>query len=363
MTLVAVVPGDDAAPEAVDASLTVLAALNELGSAAQPALRFDVLPTGAELADIAPDEREALVVERLDRADTVLFGSSNGTTPGIAHLRWGRQTFANVRPIRWREGFRSPMAAPDQLDYVIVRENLEDAYVGVMGDADRLRSSGLIGPRARLAWGGEGRYAAKIITREGTERVARFSYELARDRAAKTGRQPRLAVSAKTNMLPATDRWFCDIVAEVGQAYPDVALDQFIVDDMAHRLVLHPGELDVVLLPNLYGDVLSDLGAGTLGGMGLAPSGCFGDGFAYFESAHGTAPDIAGRGIINPTATLLSAVMMLEWLKRPDQAATLDRAIGEVYRHGSVLTADQGGTATTAQFASAVVDQLHQLHR
>lgn len=165
MRTVAVLPGDDASPEAMEASLRVLEAM-------QLDLAFDVLPTGSELAAIEPEARAAQVEERLDAADTVLFGSSNGTTPGIAHLRWGRGTFANVRPVRWRPGFRSPLAAPETLDYVIVRENLEDAYVGSMGDADDLRSSGLIGPRARLAHSGEGRYAAKIITRAGTEDVA-----------------------------------------------------------------------------------------------------------------------------------------------------------------------------------------------
>ncbi len=348
---VAVAPGDDAAPEAVLASMEVLEAM------ALP-IEFDRLPDGIALSEMAPDEREAFMIERLDAADTVLFGSSNGTTPGIAHLRWGRGTYANVRPVEWRPGYRSPMANPERLGYVIVRENLEDAYVGIMGDAEDLHSSGLIGPRARLAWSGEGRYAAKIITRQGTEKVARFSFELARKRAAANGRQPNLTVSAKTNMLPATDRWFCSIVEEVGSDYPDVALKQYIVDDMAHRLVTSPEELDVLLLPNLYGDVLSDLGAGTVGGMGLAPSGCYGDDAAYFESAHGTAPDIVGQDRINPTATLLSAVMMLEWLDLPDEAKTLDRAVSQVYAEARTLTVDQGGTATTAEFAQAVIDNL-----
>ncbi len=348
---VAVVPGDDAAPEAMSAALSVLDVLDL-------PVRFDVLPVGTELAEMPETEREAFVVERLDAADTVLFGSSNGTTPGIAHLRWGRGTFANVRPIRWRPGFRSPMAAPEKLDYVIVRENLEDAYVGIMGNVDDLRASGLIGPRARLAWGGEGRFAAKIITRAGTEKVARFSFELARRRGQASGRTASLTVSAKTNMLPATDRYFSDIVAEVGAEFPDVSFTRYIVDDMAHRLVGQTADLDVVLLPNLYGDVLSDLGAGTIGGMGLAPSGCYGDGYAYFESAHGTAPDIAGMGRINPTATLLSAVMMLEWLGLEQPAARLDEAMSAVYRQGQHLTADQGGSASTTEFAEAVAVEL-----
>lgn len=241
---------------------------------------------------------------------------------------------------------------------MIVRENLEDAYVGIMGDAADLLATDLVGPRARLAWGGEGRYAAKVITRTGTEKVARFSFELARQRAEASGQQPHLTVSAKTNMLPATDRWFCDIVEEIGAEYLDVRLSRYIVDDMAHRLVSQVAELDVVLLPNLYGDVLSDLGAGTVGGMGLAPSGCYGDDFAYFESAHGTAPDIAGEQKINPTATLLSAVMMLDWLGLGERARRLDTAMTDVYAEGRTLTVDQGGSATTVDFARAVIAAL-----
>jgi len=170
-----------------------------------------------------------------------------------------------------------------------------------------------------------------------------------------SGRPGKLTVSAKTNMLPMTDRWFCDIVAEVGRSYPDVELERFIVDDMAHRLVLRPHELDVVLLPNLYGDVLSDEGAATIGGLGLAPSGCYGDDFAYFESAHGTAPDIAGQDRINPTATLLSAVMLLDHVGLGDHAARLDAAVTAVYAAGVVLPVDQGGSASTTAFADAVI--------
>ena len=331
---VCVIPGDDAAPEGVHATMTVLGALDV-------AVDWDVVPDGTELAKLDEDERERFVNDRIDAADSCLFGSTNGTTPGIQYMRWGRKTFANVRPIRWRPGYRSPLAHPEGIDYVIVRENLEDSYIGVMGDADALRASGLIGPRARIAYGGEGRFAAKIITRAGTETVARFSYELARTRRKK------LTVSAKTNMLPATDRWFCEIVREIGQEYPDVELEQFIVDDMAHRLVLRPHGLDVLLLPNLYGDVLSDEAAATIGGMGLAPSGCYGADFAYFESAHGTAPDIAGQGIINPTGTLLSAVMLLEHLGFAAEARRLDGALSAVYAEGRTIPTDQGGSATT----------------
>jgi isocitrate/isopropylmalate dehydrogenase len=345
MVKVAVIPGDDAAPEAMAATLRVLDAL------ALP-IEWDRLPPGSELAQLEPDERNKRVNERIDAADTVLFGSTNGTTPGILHMRWGRGTFANLRPVRWRPGFASPLKRPEGIDYAIVRENLEDMYIGVMGPVADLVEAGLPGPMSRMPEDPDGRYAAKVITRRGTEQVTRFACDLAMRRRRK------LTVSAKTNMLPATDRWFCDIAREIAQEYAGLAYEQYIVDDMAHRLVISPHDLDVLLLPNLYGDVLSDEGAATIGGLGLAPSGCYGHDFAYFESAHGTAPDIAGQGLINPTASLLSAVMMLEHLELADAAARLDAAISAVYAEGRTLTRDQGGEATTEAFASAVIAVL-----
>jgi isocitrate/isopropylmalate dehydrogenase len=226
-------------------------------------------------------------------------------------------------------------------------------YVGVMGEAKELLDAGLTDPRSRLPLGAsEGRFAAKIITRPGTEQVARFACELALQRSG------RLTVSAKTNMLPATDRWFCEIAREISEEYAGVEYEEFIVDDMAHRLVVRPQDIDVLLLPNLYGDILSDLGAGTIGGLGLAPSGCYGHEFAYFESAHGTAPDLVGKGTINPTATLLSAAMMLRHLHLKDAADRLERALEHVYLSNSDLTPDQGGAASTERFADAVIGAL-----
>ncbi len=149
-------------------------------------------------------------------------------------------------------------------------------------------------------------------------------------------------------------RWRKRVAAE----YPDVPFQSLIVDDLAHRLVGAPHDFDVVLLPNLYGDVLSDAAAALVGGLGLAPSGCFGDGAAYFEPAHGTAPDLAGKNAINPTATLLSAAMLLEHLGFADASARLDGAIAAVYAEGHVLTPDQGGAATATQFCEAVTRAL-----
>ncbi len=316
-------------------------------------IEWDHIAPGAQLAELSMQEREDLVMSHINAADTVLFGSSSGVTPGAGWMRWGKLTYANVRPVRWRPGYRSPLTQPEGIDYVIVRENLEDMYIGVMGPAADLLGAGLAGPRSRIPHDTtDARYAAKIITRAGTEQVTRFACELARSRRGK------LTVSAKTNMLPATDRFFCQVAREVAEDYPDVTYEEFIVDDMAHRLVLRPHDLDVLLLPNLYGDILSDQGAATIGGLGLAPSGCYGDDFAYFESAHGTAPDIAGQGIINPTATLLSAMMMLRHIGLDRQADRIDEAVGQVFAEGRHLTPDQGGDSGTEAFADAVIDAL-----
>jgi isocitrate/isopropylmalate dehydrogenase len=159
-------------------------------------------------------------------------------------------------------------------------------------------------------------------------------------------------------MLRESDGLFRRVVEETAKEYPDIRYEQYIVDDFARRLVASPLEFDVVVMPNLYGDILSDAAAGTMGGLGLAPSGCYGQNYAYFESVHGSAPDIVGRNIINPTATLLSAVLMLDYLGFEDAAARLDHTISRVYADGRVLTLDQGGSSSTTEFCAAVRNYL-----
>jgi isocitrate/isopropylmalate dehydrogenase len=145
---------------------------------------------------------------------------------------------------------------------------------------------------------------------------------------------------------------------EVARYFPDIEFDTYIVDDFGQRLVTRPSEFDVVVMPNLYGDIFSDVAAGLIGGLGLAPSGCYGDDYAYFESAHGTAPDIAGRNIINPTATLLSAAMMLDHLGFEAAAERVEKAVEAVYASGHPLPPDQGGNASTTEFCEAVKLEL-----
>jgi isocitrate/isopropylmalate dehydrogenase len=252
-------------------------------------------------------------------------------------------------------GTRSPLARPEGVDLTIVRENLEDLYLGLEGEVEELAPLGLEVPRAnrKLADYSPARFALKVISEEGSRNVIRFSFEWAR-RGKQKGRPGRLCCTSKYNMLPKSDGYFRDIARELAADYSDIDFQTLIVDDFAQRLVLHPQEFDVVVMPNLYGDIMSDSAAGLIGGLGLAPSGCFGDDYAYFESAHGTAPDIAGQGTINPTATLLSGAMLLEHFGLDGDAARLRFAIDAVYSEGKTLTPDQGGSASTLEFCDEV---------
>lgn len=345
---VAVIEGDDAAPEAVKPTIALIDELN-LG------IEFSYPPVGEAAREthghIFPEESRQVI----DDSDTTFFGSTSGSSAAaLMYLRWGKETYANVRPCTYFKGAKSALANPDDIDFVIVRENLEDLYVRAEGDLQELSNLGVQGATIRkpVADLGEGRFAIKAITEEGSRRVIRFAFELARQRRGK------LTVTSKYNMLPQTDGYFLEIGKELAREYPDVEMDHFIVDDFACRLITSPGQFDVVVMPNLYGDILSDAAAGLVGGLGMAASGCYGAGYAYFESAHGTAPDIAGRNIINPTANLLTAAMMLSYLDFAEASADLIAAIAAVYEAGEVLTPDQGGTASTTDFCNEIREHL-----
>jgi isocitrate/isopropylmalate dehydrogenase len=350
---VVVIEGEDAAPEAIRPSVALI---DRLG------LDIEWLypPVGQRAIEHSGSAFPAEAQQAIDGSDATLFGATSGKSAGaLFYLRWGKQTYANVRPSRFRRGYRSPLAHPERVDFVIVRENLEDLYLFVEGEVEDLAPLGLVSPTARrpVAEMGPGCFGLKVITEEGTERVCRFAFELARARKGRGG-LGRVTSGTKHNMLPRSDGLFRSVAERVAEEYPEIEFRSLIIDDLAHHLVATPEDFDVMVLPNLYGDVLSDAAAGLVGGLGLAPSGCYGDDYAYFESAHGTAPDIAGRNVINPTATLLSAVMMLEHLGFADAAARLESALTRTYAAGRVLTRDQGGRASTTEFCDAVASLL-----
>lgn len=333
---VVVIEGEDAAPEAMRPSLAVIERLGVDIEWLHP----PVGAAGIEQAGSAfPDEARAAI----DAADATLFGATNGLSAlALFYLRWGKQTYANVRPTRFMPGASSPLASPNGIDFVIVRENLEDMYLGVEGDLLDLAPLGLQSftaqcPVVDLA---PGAFALKAITERGSDRVARFAFELARRRKAR-GFPGRVLCAAKYNMLMRSDGLFRDRVRRVAEQYPDIELQTYIVDDFARRLVADPHGLDVVVLPNLYGDILSDLCAGLIGGLGIAPGANLGDGgIAIFEATHGSAPKYKGQDKVNPTAMLLSGVLMLEHLGELEAAKRLEAAIAQVIKEGRKVTYD-----------------------
>jgi isocitrate/isopropylmalate dehydrogenase len=203
----------------------------------------------------------------------------------------------------------------------------------------------------------KGAYAVKVVTDEQMQRVARHACELALQRQQQ-GYPGRVTLGAKYSIQPRTDGRFREIVREAVSQHASLTYQEFLVDDMARRLVAAPETIDVLVLNNEHGDILADVASGTIGGLGLSPSACYGEHYAYFEPVHGSAPDIAGKGIINPTAMLLSGAMMLDYLGYNKQAQALTHAIEQTYNDGIALPVDQGGQAGTLDFVSALRTRL-----
>ena len=351
MTRICVVPGDQAAPEAMAATVLVL---REIIPNVEILVTDEGVGTAGEFGETLSDEcREAI-----DSSDATLFGATSRRTGAISYLRWGKATYANIRPVSYIDGIKSPLTKPHNIDFVIVRENTEDLYAAVEGNLDLLRPLNLTSYRGTgIPLSGDGRFAVKVITRAATERIAHYAFQMARQRK-QVGYPGKVTMSCKHNTLPTSDGFFREIVTEIAENYPDIKYNDFIIDDFARRIIVEPETLDVVLLPNQYGDILSDEASALVGGLGVAPSGCYGTNYAYFEPVHGSAPDIEGLGIINPTATMLSAVMMLEYLSLPMEAATLTNAIRNVYADRENLPRDQGGNGSTEQFTRSVIARL-----
>ena len=241
--------------------------------------------------------------------------------------------YAAVRPIRNYPGVDSRY---EDVDFIIFRENSEDLYMGIerMVDDDTAE-------------------AVKRVTRGATERMARFAFEHLR----RLGRK-KLTIAHKSNVLKMTDGMFLKVAQGVGREYPDIEVDSRVIDALCMELVIKPETFDGLLLQNLYGDIVSDLGAGLVGGLGVAPGANIGPECAMFEAVHGSAPDIAGKDIANPLAMILSAQMMLRYLREAEAADRIDRALEQVLREGSHVTRDLGGDAGTQAMAGAIVEKL-----
>ena len=354
---VCVIPGDEAGPEVVMPTVDILKHMN-LG------LEFLWPPAGLAALEKYGDSFPQEAKKAVDEADCTLFGSvshrSGPRRAGLTYLRWGKQTYANLRVIKYLKGMKSPMKKPEGIDFVIVRENLEGLYPGREGDITALaplevRGTGLT--RDVLDTSVKGKYAIRIITEKNTKDICEVACQEALKRKVK-GKKGKVTVAAKYTVLTQTDGLFRQIAEETVKKYPELTFQQLHIDNFAQQIVLNPQQFDVVVMPNEYGDVQGDAAAGLIGGLGVVPSACIGKDYAYFEPIHGSAPDIAGKNIINPTAMILSAAMMLSYLGFENEAARLEDAVRLVYDEGKHLTADMGGTANTLEFCEAVKSRV-----
>lgn len=248
-------------------------------------------------------------------------------------LRKVLDLYTNLRPVKTYAGIPTRY---DNIDIVIVRENTEDLYVGI---------EHMVGEDAAES--------IKIFTRKGCERIVRYAFEYAK----REGRQKVTAVH-KANIMKYTDGMFLSIAKEIAKEYPEIEFEEMIIDAMCMKLVQVPEIYDVLVLPNLYGDIVSDLCAGLVGGMGFAPGANIGSEYAVFEAVHGSAPDIAGKNIANPTALILSGIHMLRHIGELEASNKIERALSDVLKEGEVLTADIGGRASTTEFTDYIISKL-----
>ncbi len=257
-----------------------------------------------------------------------------GGAPSVnVALRKTLDLYANLRPVKNLPGLKSRF---ENVDVVIVRENTEDLYSGLEHEV----VPGVV-------------ESLKIITERASTRIARFAFT----HAKKEGRKKIHAIH-KANIMKLSDGLFLRSIRTVAAEFPEIEYKEMIVDNACMQIVLNPQQFDVLLLPNLYGDVMSDLAAGLVGGLGVVPSGNIGDNGAIFEAVHGTAPDIAGKGLANPTALLMSSILMLDYLGERSAARRIETALETVYREAKHTTQDVGGKAGTDQFTEAVIAAL-----
>jgi isocitrate dehydrogenase (NAD+) len=328
---VTLIPGEGIGPEVAGAVRRILTAANVQIDWQELEGRTDKTTEKGQLVSQA-------AVESVRRNHVALKGpmatAIAGGAPSVnVALRRTLDLYANLRPVKNLPGVKSRFGA---VDVVLVRENTEDLYSGLEHEV----VPGVV-------------ESLKIITEKASTRIARFAFQYAK----KNGRKKIHAIH-KANIMKLSDGLFLKSIRTVAEQYPDVEYLEMIVDNACMQMVLNPAQFDVLLLPNLYGDVMSDLAAGLVGGLGVVGSANIGDEDAMFEAVHGTAPDIAGKGFANPTALLLSSILMLDHLGERPAARKVEAALDKVYREGTHTTRDVGGGAGTDEFTEAVIQAM-----
>lgn len=329
--VVTLIPGDGIGPEITRGVVQIL----EAAGFRPKWEKFLAGDTGLkELGTPLPPE----LLESVSRTRVALKGPvktpiGTGYKSVNVTLRQHFNLYANVRPIESLVGIESKWS---DLDLIVVRENTEGLYSGIEHEV----VPGVV-------------ESLKIITRKATERIAHFAFKFAR-----RTRRKRVTIIHKANIMKMSDGLFLSVSQEVGRLYPQIECEEFIVDNACMQLIMRPERFDVLLLENLYGDIISDLAAGLVGGLGVVPGVNYGDGCGIFEAVHGTAPDIVGKGIANPIALLRSAILMLKFLRQGKIASRIDLAMRHVIREGRTRTPDMGGKATTEDVSRAIIQKL-----
>ena len=332
MRTVTLIPGDGIGPEVTEAAVKVVAAVGA-------PIKWERMEAGAEVINkygtAVPDE----VVNSILRNQIALKGPistpiGGGFASANVALRKRLNLYANIRPARSLPGVKSRY---DNVDLVVIRENSEDLYSGL----EHIVVPGVV-------------ESLKIITETACLRIGRYAYEY----AVRTGRKKITAVH-KANIMKLADGLFLECIRRIGREYPDIEYEEMIVDNTCMQMVMRPERFDVMVMENLYGDILSDLASGLIGGLGLTASANIGEsGIAMYEAVHGSAPDIAGRDLANPIAVILSAAMMLDHLNEGDAGERIRTAVHKVLAEGKMLTGDLGGTAKTSEITQAIIDAL-----
>jgi isocitrate dehydrogenase (NAD+) len=328
---VTLIPGEGVGPE-------VATAVRRILEAAGVQIDWEEVEARADKASATGQFVTEGAVESVRRNRVALKGPMGtaiaGGAPSInVALRKTLDLYANVRPVKNLPGVKSRF---ENVDVVLIRENTEDLYSGLEHEV----VPGVV-------------ESLKIITEKASTQIAHFAFKYAK----REGRKKIHAIH-KANIMKLSDGLFLKSIRNVAPQYPDIEYKEMIVDNACMQMVLNPQQFDMLLLPNLYGDVMSDLAAGLVGGLGVVGSANIGDEAAMFEAVHGTAPDIAGKGLANPTALLLSSIMMLDHLGERSAARRIEGALEKVHREGKHITQDVGGKAGTEEFTEAVIGSL-----
>ncbi|MFL9593365.1 isocitrate dehydrogenase [Aeromonas schubertii] len=332
-TRITVIPGDGIGPSIIDSAIQIL-------QKAGCDFDYDYADAGLTALEKHGELLPQATLDLIDQNKVTLKGPlttpvGGGFTSINVSLRKKFNLYANVRPVI---SFKGTKSRYENIDIITVRENTEGMYSG----AGQRRSDD-----------NNSAEAMSIVTREGAERIVEFAFDLAK----KEGRQ-KVTVVHKANILKSTSGLFLEVARQVAARHPEIQCEEMIVDAACMNLVMYPERFDVIVTTNLFGDILSDLCAGLVGGLGMAPGANIGSGAAIFEAVHGSAPDIAGKNIANPTSVILASVQMLEYLGMQEKAERILAAVRSTIEAGQCVTRDLGGSATTDQFTQAVMAKL-----